>query len=374
MDEGTALLQWNSYSQITKNSFAKLYDDNLFTDVTLVCEDNMQVTAHKVVLSACSDFFRNILKENSQPSLVIYLHDTKGEDLLVLKGFMYLGFAEVKYSRSKSFRELANRFLNKSKEKLKQDTVNRKESKVRAVESNVQEKHPATEVSSEDKTKMITNTNDKIEDTPLVPSLLACSKCNLEFDCMTKLKLHKKKEHELQNIPCSMPSCDRVLRNMVSYKTHIKTVHEADSTQYTCDECSYSCKYRSSLNNHKLKHSGLKGHKSCELCGYTTNRMTSLTLHMERNHKAAEYTCTKCDKKFKTKVSLNFHNRKVHQGIRYYCVLCPFKATRSCNLKIHILRVHENFQISCQLCDYKDVEESRMKLHVARKHGQDTSI
>ena len=117
MDGGTALLQWNSYRFLTENTFTKLYDDNLFSDVTLVCEDNLKVIAHRVVLSACSDFFRKILTENQQPSLMIYLHDTKGEELRLLKRFMYLGFAEVDMNKSKSFQDLAKRFLNKFEEK-----------------------------------------------------------------------------------------------------------------------------------------------------------------------------------------------------------------------------------------------------------------
>merc|ERR1712129_580960 len=123
MVEGTALLQWNSYKSLTENTFTKLYDDILFSDVTLVCEDNFKVIAHRVVLGACSDLFRKILTENQQTSLVIYLHDTKGEDLRLLKRFMYLGFAEVDMNKSKSFQNLAKRFLNNFEEKRETDFV-----------------------------------------------------------------------------------------------------------------------------------------------------------------------------------------------------------------------------------------------------------
>ena len=44
-------LEWKMYENISSNSFRTLYSDTDFTDVTLACEDNKKVMAHKVVLS-----------------------------------------------------------------------------------------------------------------------------------------------------------------------------------------------------------------------------------------------------------------------------------------------------------------------------------
>ena len=44
-------LEWKMYENISRNSFRTLYSDTDFTDVTLACEDNKKVMAHKVVLS-----------------------------------------------------------------------------------------------------------------------------------------------------------------------------------------------------------------------------------------------------------------------------------------------------------------------------------
>ena len=44
-------LEWKMYENISSNSFRTLYNDTDFTDVTLACEDNKKVMAHKVVLS-----------------------------------------------------------------------------------------------------------------------------------------------------------------------------------------------------------------------------------------------------------------------------------------------------------------------------------
>jgi hypothetical protein len=39
-----------------------LRDEEDFVDVTLACDNNRSFTAHKVVLSACSPYFRKLLK------------------------------------------------------------------------------------------------------------------------------------------------------------------------------------------------------------------------------------------------------------------------------------------------------------------------
>ena len=54
------ILEWKNYDSISSTSFEKLYEDKLLTDVTLACEGNKRLEAHKVILSACSSFFKGI--------------------------------------------------------------------------------------------------------------------------------------------------------------------------------------------------------------------------------------------------------------------------------------------------------------------------
>ena len=45
------------------NSFSQLKASDIFTDVTLVSDDNKQIQAHKIILSAGSEYFRDILSD-----------------------------------------------------------------------------------------------------------------------------------------------------------------------------------------------------------------------------------------------------------------------------------------------------------------------
>ena len=55
---GYLLLEQSDFLSNYVGSFQQLREDEELLDVTLACEDET-IEAHKVVLSACSSFFRN---------------------------------------------------------------------------------------------------------------------------------------------------------------------------------------------------------------------------------------------------------------------------------------------------------------------------
>ena len=54
-------LRWHNYSETVTAALESLRYDEDFLDVTIGC-DGKSMKAHKVVLSACSFYFRKILK------------------------------------------------------------------------------------------------------------------------------------------------------------------------------------------------------------------------------------------------------------------------------------------------------------------------
>ena len=75
-------------------TFQRLFEDNNFTDITLVCEDQRQIKGHKVVISAGTRFFKDILLRNPHPDPLLYLkvpHDY----LYSIMKFIYIGQSEV---------------------------------------------------------------------------------------------------------------------------------------------------------------------------------------------------------------------------------------------------------------------------------------
>ena len=88
-------LKWNDYEQNMNQAFVDIREANCFLDVTLVCEDNKQMPAHKVILSACSSFFRKILQCNPHQHPLVYLRGVRHTDLQNILDFMYHGEVNV---------------------------------------------------------------------------------------------------------------------------------------------------------------------------------------------------------------------------------------------------------------------------------------
>ena len=57
-------IKWTNYQSNIVKSVGKLKNEDEFVDVTLVCEDQ-SIRAHKVILSACSDYFKQVFKVRS---------------------------------------------------------------------------------------------------------------------------------------------------------------------------------------------------------------------------------------------------------------------------------------------------------------------
>lgn len=81
-------LRWNNYFRHLTYALDNHRNNDDFVDVSLLC-DGQKIKAHKVVLSACSSYFREIFKENPHPHPVIIFKFIKYEDLNSIIEFMY---------------------------------------------------------------------------------------------------------------------------------------------------------------------------------------------------------------------------------------------------------------------------------------------
>merc|ERR1712025_832777 len=100
-------LKWNNYQLSLTSAFKHLLEEEDFVDVTLSAE-GQNLKAHKVVLSACSSYFRDLLKGISlwqHPVLV--LRDVPFLELQSILEFVYLGEVNVEQDRLQSFLKTA---------------------------------------------------------------------------------------------------------------------------------------------------------------------------------------------------------------------------------------------------------------------------
>ena len=122
MPDEKLCLNWSDFQDLVKVSFGDLRTDKDFTDVTLACEDQ-SIKAHKVVLSACSPFFKKLLKTHSHPQPLIYMKGIKASSLAAIIDFLYLGEANVFQEDLDNFLALAEELQLKGLEGNSEENV-----------------------------------------------------------------------------------------------------------------------------------------------------------------------------------------------------------------------------------------------------------
>ena len=109
MDEKFCL-KWNDFNQNVSKTFQLLRTQEDFHDVTLVGDDNSQISAHKVVLSSCSEYFKHILIKNKHSHPLICLESTGIADLRNILDYMYNGEVKIYQDDIDHFLKVAQRF------------------------------------------------------------------------------------------------------------------------------------------------------------------------------------------------------------------------------------------------------------------------
>ncbi|CAG9803413.1 unnamed protein product [Chironomus riparius] len=101
-------LKWHSHCQHLANSFNVLRsEDEFLTDVTLCCDGNKRLRAHKIILSVCSTYFRETFMENPCKHPVVIFKNVKFDDLANIVEFMYRGEVSISQDSLSSFLHVA---------------------------------------------------------------------------------------------------------------------------------------------------------------------------------------------------------------------------------------------------------------------------
>lgn len=95
-------LRWNNYLRHVTNAFDALRCQEDLVDVTLCCEGK-KIRAHKMLLSACSTYFKDIFKENPCQHPVIIFRNVRYEDLWAIINFIYHGEVNIVQDQLASF-------------------------------------------------------------------------------------------------------------------------------------------------------------------------------------------------------------------------------------------------------------------------------
>ena len=237
-------LKWNDFHSNVTKSFSKLRIEDDFFDVTLVSDDQTQISAHKVVLSSCSEYFRNVLKKNKHPNPLLCLEGISSEELNNILDYAYVGEVQIYQNDLDRFLKIAERLKleglitdednavgSDPKDNFKEE-VAREVNEIASEEilNDIEDKT----VIAHNKTKIIINSEEFSSVEELDAKILEHIekdgnrwKCNI-CDKLMRMKVHAKEHVEIHfdglTFPC--PDCDSILRSRHALRSHIQRKHK----------------------------------------------------------------------------------------------------------------------------------------------------
>ena len=282
-------LSSNDFGQNCQRAFQGFWNDREFSDVTLATDDGSQLSAHKIVLSSCSQFFRSLLSKNPHPHPLIFLMGVQVKELEGLLSYIYQGHCDLRQEDLDDFLKTGKDLLISG---LTQDLENTKEYE-----------HDKGKTDFEHRSIPV-----KTEVAALLPSQNTGEK----------------------NLPCD--KCDYTTHFSHNLIKHFKAKHT--NMKFYCKLCEYSSRWQQVLAQHvRNVHEGIK--HDCDQCDFKATAAGTLKNHKDNVHKDIKYHCNECDFKTGQKAQIKGHKKRVHNGILHCCNLCGFKATNVKNLKIH---------------------------------------
>merc|ERR1712129_167853 len=229
---GYLLLEQSEFQANIVRSFQDIRTSGEFLDVTLACE-NETVEAHKVVISACSPFFRHVLATAKQAHPFIYLKGILHEDLVALLDYMYNGETKVAAEHVNRFIEAAQELKIKGlafeeATEEKKESISKKEKKIEMTEN----------------TETITEIETYIKDEPIIDES--------DSNALIKAEISKRMERLKNEDGTRMwkcTECGKILKRKNHLMTHIEIHLEGFS--HRCKFCEREFRTRNSLNQHR---------------------------------------------------------------------------------------------------------------------------
>ena len=103
-------LRWNEFQNNVSKSFSQLRRDTSLVDVTLISRDQQQISAHRMVMSMCSGFFKNIFCNNPHSHPLLYLDGIDSHELQLILDYMYHGEVKIFHEHLDRFLDIAQKF------------------------------------------------------------------------------------------------------------------------------------------------------------------------------------------------------------------------------------------------------------------------
>ncbi|XP_065348652.1 protein jim lovell-like isoform X15 [Cloeon dipterum] len=344
-------LRWNNYAKHLSTAFDSLRSERDLTDVTLSCEGK-RVPAHKMLLSACSSYFKSLFKENPCQHPVIIFRNVAFDDLMALVEFMYKGEVNVEEERLSSFLTTAELLEVQGLTNSGKDVDKSKKTDDLEKETDIMEQQPEADSSpfapfvdtaksspptpsASRKRRRVSPPETEEESLPKVAALeedpviesddhdvhLKTEAPDFEHielnpedsvDADDMAAAGQDLESEVDNFAMAGPSNDSLVEDKVEPLRTEKQVLLLRNGKFLCGVCGKAFAHLRTLRSHAYVH---QGDATCRVCGKHFTCRSDFKKH-ERTHTDAGSTlCNICGKTFSCTAGRDRHKRSVHSDL-----------------------------------------------------------
>lgn len=214
-----------------------------------------------------------------------------------------------------------------------------------------------------------------------------CDVCDLTFECLEYLILHKKFHGNDKDTPQMEPEpqvvkegpkkrrkfkcdqCDVKVNSQYHLDIH-RSKHEGNAAKkYICQVCDRSFVAAQFLKSHMQSHSATST-INCEICNKSFTGQAYLKLHMQLHNDIKKFKCSKCDEMFPTKNCLKIHMKKHSKVKNFKCDCCHKLFVSKITMEKH-RQSHEgqpmDCLVKCNQCE-RTMHSSLLRTHIARAH------
>lgn len=319
-------LRWNNYQAHISAAFEDLRKDNCFVDVTLGC-GGRKLAAHRMLLSVCSPYFRDLLNDNMCQHPIIILRDVSYLDMNAILKFIYNGEVKVDQDQLNSFLKTAD--------SLKIRGLTDESSDETSNGSNEGHDSPQKRKSNESgevslKRQKSSNRED-INENLVVTNLKERAK---QDSAILENETHIEENNLKQEVVDLSDESESVLVQEYPQQTDNGGVFD-NSVNYLSFQAPSAVEMMSP---------GLSSESRDDLdIDWESNYQDYDLEQIRRPHGGgACHKCELCTKQFKSRKSLVNHQHQ-HKG-RTFCSSCQRHFSTVSNLKTHLKNYHNNFE------------------------------
>uniref|UniRef100_A0A8C3IJ86 CCCTC-binding factor n=1 Tax=Chrysemys picta bellii TaxID=8478 RepID=A0A8C3IJ86_CHRPI len=163
-----------------------------------------------------------------------------------------------------------------------------------------------------------------------------------------------------------------VIKNTDTLEAQKNTQHrkKGEKVIFHCDLCAFTSLRMSSLNRHMKTHSDEKPHV-CHLCLKAFRTVTLLRNHVNTHTGTRPYKCSDCEMAFVTSGELARHRRYKHTLEKpFKCSMCKYSSVEASKLKRHIRSHTGERPYNCYLCSYASKDTYKLKRHMVTHSGE----